>query len=35
MLGVHESLVGYVPQHKVTALDEAGHLVLFVHPATK
>lgn len=34
MLSVHESLMGYVLQHKITALDEAGHLILFVNSAT-
>lgn len=33
VLGVHEGLVRNVPQHKVAALDETGHLVLFVHSA--
>lgn len=35
MLGVNEGLVWDVPQHKVTAFDQAGHLVLFVHTAEK
>lgn len=34
MLGINERLVGYVPQHEVTALDETSHLILFVHSAT-
>lgn len=34
VLGIHKSLVRYVLQHKVTALDEAGHLIFFIHSAT-
>lgn len=33
MLGINKSLMRNVPQHKVTALDQAGHLILFVHSA--
>lgn len=33
VLGIHKSLVRYVLQHKVTALDEAGHLIFFIHSA--
>lgn len=35
VLGVHKGLVRDVPQHKVTAFDQAGHLVLLVHTAKK
>lgn len=35
MLGVNKSLMRNVPQHKVTALDQAGHLILFVHSAER
>lgn len=34
MLGIDKSLARYVLQHKVTALDEAGHLIFFIHSAT-
>lgn len=33
VLGIHKSLVRNVLQHKVTALDEAGHLIFFIHSA--
>lgn len=33
VLGINKSLMRNVPQHKVTALDQAGHLILFVHSA--
>lgn len=35
VLGIDKSLVRYVLQHKVTALDEAGHLIFFIHSAIK
>lgn len=33
VFGVDEGLVWDVPQHKVAAFDQAGHLILFVHAA--
>lgn len=35
VLGVNKGLVGDVPQNKVAALDQAGHLVLLVHAAER